>query len=525
MKFPILALYERALRVETRSIAMAFARMALPGMVLVSLVPIALMARFGQLGAPGLRFFQSTVWMDFFFVTLAGLSYFASAVAEEKEEMTLGLLRMTGLSPLALLLGKSASRLTGAMLLLGVQVPFTLLAVTLGGIGNQQIAAAYCILLAYTFFLCNLALVWSVACRHTAMAAFVTGASLIAFYALPPALAALMADTAATSGSHAMRAFAAPTLVFCNAWAGIVPFQSLNRIFSTGASFSPIDAAVIAHVVLGVLLFLLAWAIFDRCTRQEKQQVPSRGFAFRRRGPGARVPAAVVGGRAITWKEFRIGAGGWPGLTAKLAIFGLIGAAVACSPLISDTKPTRTYVGNSLMIVSTLLAALSLAFDSARVFRDEVRWKTLSGLAMLPISVRELVLRKIVGCAAGILPALPVFLVGFAVHPDSFIEGLADVLSGGRSLIFGAMAILQFILFLHLTAFLSLLIKRGALPLAFVIQYVTLTFGSAFLSMGFAMGLRTIWLPTIAGMAITCVLIWLLHHLIGERLRHAAAEE
>ena len=61
-------------------------------------------------------------------------------MAEEKEEQTLGLLRMTGLSPLSILLGKSTSRLCGALLLLAAQFPFTIFAVTLGG----RVARADC---------------------------------------------------------------------------------------------------------------------------------------------------------------------------------------------------------------------------------------------------------------------------------------------------------------------------------------------------------------------------------------------
>ena len=94
-----------------------------------------------MVGAPGLHFLQEMVWLNLVFITLAGLSYFASAITEEKEEMMLGLLRMTDLNPVAILLGKSTSRLVGALLLLLVQVPFVLLAVTLGGVGLLQIAA------------------------------------------------------------------------------------------------------------------------------------------------------------------------------------------------------------------------------------------------------------------------------------------------------------------------------------------------------------------------------------------------
>ena len=174
MKLPALALFERALRLEPRSAPVCWARAGLLGVILFVLFPIQSMAQVGWYGAPGLRFLQEMVWVNLVFITLAGLSYFASAITEEKEEMTLGLLRMTDLNPIAILLGKSTSRLIGALLLLLVQLPFVLLAVTLGGVSLPQILAAYGTLLTYMFLLCNLALLASVVFRNTSAAAAVS---------------------------------------------------------------------------------------------------------------------------------------------------------------------------------------------------------------------------------------------------------------------------------------------------------------------------------------------------------------
>ena len=41
------------------------------------------------MGAPGLNLFSTVIYTDLLFITLVGLSYFASAIAEEREEMTL----------------------------------------------------------------------------------------------------------------------------------------------------------------------------------------------------------------------------------------------------------------------------------------------------------------------------------------------------------------------------------------------------------------------------------------------------
>ena len=167
MTSPLLALFTRSLREDTRGRMTYFARGGLAAFTLLVTAGTTIGSRWK--GAPGLEFFVVVVTLQAVCVTIAGLGYFASAVTEEKEEMTLGLLRMTNLNPLSILLGKSTSRLCGALLLLAVTFPFALLAVTLGGISAHQIVASLLALGAYTFFLCNLALLGSVIARRTAV--------------------------------------------------------------------------------------------------------------------------------------------------------------------------------------------------------------------------------------------------------------------------------------------------------------------------------------------------------------------
>ena len=137
------------------------------------------------IGAPGLEFFTAVTYLDFCFISLAGIGFFASAITEEKEEMTLGLLRMAGIGPMALLTGKLLPRLLGAVLLLSVQFPFTLLAITLGGVSLQQVAAAYCTLFTYTLMLSGVALFCSVASRLTKTAALWTSVFIGLFLFVP----------------------------------------------------------------------------------------------------------------------------------------------------------------------------------------------------------------------------------------------------------------------------------------------------------------------------------------------------
>ena len=137
----VFALLERSLRIDARSWQTHLARLGLMLGIYVSLSFAFAMA--GRFGAPGLRFFSASVYLNVIFLTLLGVGFFSTAITEEKEEDTLGLMLMAGISPLGLLIGKLGGRLIQALLLIVVQYPFTLLAITLGGVSPSQVQAAY----------------------------------------------------------------------------------------------------------------------------------------------------------------------------------------------------------------------------------------------------------------------------------------------------------------------------------------------------------------------------------------------
>ena len=95
--------------------------------------------RRGEAAHRGWRCLQSLTWVNIWFITLVGVTYFSSAITEEKEERTLGLLRMADIGSGSILLGKWAPRVVGMLSLVAVQFPFTLLAITLGGVTQAQV--------------------------------------------------------------------------------------------------------------------------------------------------------------------------------------------------------------------------------------------------------------------------------------------------------------------------------------------------------------------------------------------------
>lgn len=548
----LLALFNRSLRQDVRAKSTYWARGGLVMIMLGSMFIIH--GASGWAGAPGLQFFSSAIYTNFFFISLAGLSYFASAVTEEKEEMTLGLLRMTNLNPLSILLGKSTSRLFGALLLLAAQFPFTLLAVSLGGVAISQIVAAYFTLAAYILFLSNLALLWSVVCPRTASAAIITGAMLLMFFVGPGLVQAILGlldyfDWIASPEPGPWLAW------FLGKWVAASPFGRLIEILSTGFAEGPICFQVVSNTLLGLGCFLLAWAAFNAFCSDQKDAAPRRGLVLigarapgrsSARGPFGWLVGLVSAGRpgkhALIWKDFHFIAGGKFAVFVKLAGYAVLLFAMALAQSeffrsftggnrnVPSWKIDWSVLGFMTMWVAVVAFMLELTLLAGRIFRQERRWKTLSSLAMLPMTMRRVAYHKMLGGLLACWPAVLLFAAGVAMVTPTILRGIerwwADFqrVSWNAEAMFIAttgftFAVLMNIFFLHLVAFLSLRFKWGALPLAIAFTYIGGMFALPIAFMALNQG--AFFLLSILLFFAICVL----HTNIGQRLEELAAED
>lgn len=447
MTSPLLALFTRSLREDTRGKSTYWARAGLAAFMLVVMVMAAFARARG--GAPGLVFLQGAMWLQTVFLTIAGLAYFGSAITEEKEEETLGLLRMTNLSPLAILLGKSTSRLGGALLLIAAQLPFTLMAVTLGGVSPGQVFAAYATLGAYAFLLCNLALLASVIAPRTAIAAVLTGAALWGLGA------------------------AVENIPDMKGWS---PFQRFDEIFETGFQGAAVGRQVIGNAALGLVFFLLAWGFFERFCGGRQGSSLNLGTLWRRRFHGWFAPGRPQAFRALAWKDFHFLHGGRFVVVAKAAVCVILLAVVGKDEIRGSDDLSGPEVPLTLFGCGLLWLIAEAAFAASRICACEVRDRTLSSLALLPHNLPVTMSAKISAFWPAAIPALG--LIGLSLVA-AFLVALTssravEMLSGMAGvMIFGSIALgyvfAMSYLGVHLTAYLSLRMKRGALPLAIII--------------------------------------------------------
>ena len=462
-----LALTLRGLRVDQRLLRTHLVRLGYLGIIYLYVIN-AHSTRF-RVGAAGLELFTYLSYINAVLLTLAGVSYFATCITEEKEEMTLGLLKMAGINPLSLILGKSMPRLLGTIILLSIQFPFTLLAITLGGVTIHQVWAAYCALLVYLLFVAQVGLFCSVISRTSRGAVFLTGVIVFGFiigpfigYFFVEVLDALhWMPRTSTAGMWCQEAL--QWCVNTSVWA------RLSVIMTTGFDQAAINSQIITIFCFAAAFFIAGWLLFNRCTQNETPVGPARVIRapIRRRGraPGTR----NIWGNALAWKDFHFVVGGNVMLIGK---FGLYFALLQWIPLAGiasrHSNWNREAIGGSIMVTMLIALLLELAFMVGRVMRTETRWNTLQLLTMLPISTAKMFWSKFFGCLMGLIPAATFFLLGAMIYP----EGIAEFLDDALDEVGFYYAVSQYLLFLHLVVLLSISIKWGAMPLAFAIMFI-----------------------------------------------------
>lgn len=462
------ALMTRALRLDARLLRGHLFRLAFVVMVYFSLLIAQLQAL--SFGAPGLRFFTNLVWLNACFICLAGVSFFATAITEEKEEDTLGLLRMAGLNPLGILLGKSTSRLLQAVLLLIIQFPFTLLAVTLGGVLTVQVVAMYVALVAFIILLANVALVFSVMCQKGGNAAGLTSLWLLLYIAAWPMAEGALAWFPTVGITKA--GFWNTTLIqSVEIIRNSCVFERIGVILSTGFDEPILSTQVVGNSLGGLAAFLIAWALFNAFAKNATPTAQTRGLLGRSKSR-QRIQILSPGrawNRSLIWKDYNFIAGGTAMGAIKLlgyfAVFGLI--VLFNSPPLSINTNWRD-IGAASLMLWCLLTGLDLSLMSSRLFHDELKGQTMSALLMLPRSVAYVGYTKLIGCLLGLWPAIVALIVALVAVPNA-AEFFIDAIDEPGTWAF----VMSILVFCHVVALLSLFVKWGALPLAILLMMVS----------------------------------------------------
>lgn len=467
---PLFALFARAVRDDVRA---KFPPIMRTLAVLFVLLLIWGSQRSDDYSAPGQMVLTQIAMVNLAAATLFGLGSFSTAVTEEKEDETLGLLLMTRLNPLAILLGKSTARLAGGLLFIIVQIPFTMVCVALGGVDFGQILSVYGILCAYLIFLCNLCLLWSVLCRRSALAVTVSFCIGLFLYVLPifgagRTLVRSMRNQVELSWFDQLLAY----LVGANPF-----FHTAQSIYRESRMFLPGMHSISFHLIGSAILFAASWLLFSRFCSATGEIAPRR--VVKASGARRRLRVPRPWRHALAWKDFHFLTGGLKGMLLRSAIYLAI-----CGMLIywiwdDAGGDHQRLVANVFKWCGLLIFGAELGGLASRIFGSERQQLTLSGLIGLPAATSSIIWQKIFGCLPAFLPSLGLYWLGGAILSDWETSHGYSSSRGNSSDVEFALAVLwiaEFILYPILVASLSLRMRRGALLAGFGI----LLFGNIF---------------------------------------------
>ena len=336
--------------------------------------------------ASGLPLFQAQLMITALFLSATAIFGFSQTITEEKEEETLGLMRLADISPLAIILGKTMGILCDAALLIAIQYPFTVVAITLGGVSWAQVYAAYIALAAYLWLLAMVGITVSVFQPNGGKAAKWT-AIFVAAYSLPYFF---LWAFGTLWGWKALQTF----------WPISLPMRMLE-ITESGFQDSPLCLAVVFSAIVGFLCLILSWLAFDRFALTEARD--DRPLELKLTPRRSRRPWP----KPIIWREYIFATGGIPWTIMRIGVQLAIFFAVLTT-FQSINRPGG-HIGFTFAwsaIFSGLFGILDGTWFASKLFQDEVRNRTWSALVQTPHTLPQLALEKCCGWAVGLAPTI-----------------------------------------------------------------------------------------------------------------------
>jgi len=398
------------------------------GLAIVLYCAVVYSEFFSQRNAIGLPLFKAQLYITAFFLSAMAIFGFCQTITEEKEEGTLGLMRLADISPLSIILGKTAGILCDAALLIGLQFPFTAIAITLGGISWDQVFAAYVALAVYLWLLAAVGVMVSVV-QPTGSRATSWMAIIVAAYLFPSLLLQFPFWRSVKSLQN-LAEISLPMRFF--------------RITETGFDEGPWCSAVAFGLFVGCLGLICSWIVFDRYALADHSTTERLNFRFFRRHGGR------AWSRPVIWREYVFVTGGIPWTILRVGVQCALFFAVYATL----SSASGQVVGFSLAwsgIASGLLGLLEGTWFASRLFQDEIRYRTWSSLVPTSDSLPRLVWEKTLGWGLGLAPTIVspfLFMAAMMIfheHVQHSLDGDSEIILGTITVgvsVFGYMSLL-----------------------------------------------------------------------------------
>jgi hypothetical protein len=451
------ALFTWTLRMDARYVHPHVVRAAFAMFILFCLSMAALDA-FGT-NRTGLVFFGLVCQLNILLIAAAGVSYFVTAVSEEKDAGTFALLQLAGLTPLAITLGKSTSRLISSLMLLVSQIPFTFLAVTLGGIRWQQVLGAWVCLAAWMILIANMALLCSARCNNSARAAGAAGVILLLWFGTPPTIRTILQAIApGTLAPEVQKTLARlPQILEL-----VSPWKQIDLILNQWEVAEVFGSQFWFSLLLAAGCFTVSTLRLNAWTRPTED-----GAAGQEQGGQRRWPVGRCWRLPLAWRDFHFFAGGRTLFAARWLGWLLVYVAFLGVQKMELNSWRWIPVGNFAMQMLLLLAGaltLECVLLATGSLHSELRQMTHSSLAMLPLSSTRMFLEKSAGCALSVLPTVIWLTILSLLSRDSLVSRI----DGNLLLTW----VLLLIFSTHVATLFSLYTRWAAFPLTLLASFV-----------------------------------------------------
>ena len=472
----VTALATRSVRADENRWVTHALRGAVCFVILLALYLAAVEA--GSSDAPGLAVFITLISVDAAAVALGAFTFFPSIITEEKEARTLGLLRMADVGPAALLAGKTLPRLAVILLLLAVQMPLTLLAVTLGGVTWEQVLYSYWVLGVSTVTIAGLGALLSTIFGTTRQAcSAMVGLVIGGYFSLM--LAGLL--IALAFGQAVIQVLGEWFLKWV--WP-VIPLAPVLETFlgaggppGMGSAGGWFGHFFWGNVVVASLLFAAAYVVLDRKAPDAGEAAEARPAglrSFRRKDEPRRRAARRPWSAAVAWKDWWFVGGGKFGLIVRLVAYLGLPAGLAYVSAYPRYEPTLEEYGGIVMAIAGTCFFVELAVIASRLFRSELDNRTWASLMLLPQSTARTVAGKVAGAAITMAPSVACFAFGFLVaggldQIDRFLRDLSRDPELGLGIAYSVLLTAACTLMI---TYLSLRMRYGMIPLTAVIMGV-----------------------------------------------------
>lgn len=257
----------------------------------------------GEFAAPGRYVLHWLVDVDAWLVVFCGIGLFPGLLTREREQGTWDLLCLAGCRPLDFLLARSAAMALAVLVLLGVQLPFALLAIALGGVDLEVVGHSAVLMLGHVAATWGAALLAVTGARSSAAVArrAVIAVTCVSF--LPGWLAGFVSWLVPVFGASLQ----SPATVMVT-WAGWLPMVALDNLLD--GTTSPF-AWGIAAAAAGFCAAAVAIASRRRRVASVEMQPTTVAVRFPMARPVAVLAATYVGLRsALAW-AFGLVIGAW----------------------------------------------------------------------------------------------------------------------------------------------------------------------------------------------------------------------